>query len=82
MNGRRFYLERKEDESGVSGTGRVAEGMAWDDGIAVLHWLVVGNTTGIYGPTEDDRRNGVQKIQDIHGHDDRTELVWVDFGEY
>jgi hypothetical protein len=81
MNGRRFYLQRKQDESGVSGTGRVAEGMAWEDGIAVLHWLVVGETTGIYAPTVKDRRSGIQKIKAIHGHDNRTLLIWVDENE-
>jgi hypothetical protein len=29
---RRFYLERDRDVSGVSGTGRVTDGVPWPDG--------------------------------------------------
>jgi len=76
MNGRTFFLQRDADESGISGTGRVAEGMAWDDGIAVLHWLVAGHTTGIYAPTVKDRRSGIKKIAEIHGHDGKTKVIW------
>ena len=27
-----FYLKREEDESGISGTGRVAQGFVFDNG--------------------------------------------------
>lgn len=71
-----FHLQRDNDESGVSGTGRVAEGAYWpEDGIAVLHWLVAGRTTGIYTITNGDSRDGLEKIIDIHGHDGKTKLV-------
>jgi len=75
----RFHLERDEDESGVSGTGRVAEGCYWPvSGIAVLHWLRRGFTTGIYGPTLQDPRDGLEKVEDIHGHDNKTRIVMED----
>ena len=32
-----FYLNRTEDESGVSGTGRVAQGFIFDNGRFVSH---------------------------------------------
>jgi hypothetical protein len=34
-----FYLKRVEDESGVSGTGRIAQGFIFDNGKVALTWL-------------------------------------------
>jgi len=71
-----FYLDRDEDESGVSGTGRVAVGVYFQhDGIAILHWLRCGYSTGFYGPTTQDPRDGMEKLEDIHGHDGKTKVV-------
>jgi hypothetical protein len=36
---RRFVMERKEDVSGVSGTGLVLEGVLFSTGVVVIHWL-------------------------------------------
>ena len=33
-----FYLNRTEDESGVSGTGRVAQGFIFDNGKVAVTW--------------------------------------------
>lgn len=35
---RRFYLARKEDVTGVSGTGRVADGVEFENGVVCLTW--------------------------------------------
>ncbi len=35
---RTFEVIRREDESGISGTGAVAEGTIFSDGICVLRW--------------------------------------------
>jgi hypothetical protein len=34
-----FWLERVEDESGVSGVGRVAEGVIFSSGWCAVTWL-------------------------------------------
>ncbi len=36
---RRFVMHREHDESGVSGTGIVLEGVLFSTGIVVIHWL-------------------------------------------
>ena len=35
---RTFHFERVEDVNGVSGVGRVAEGIEFSDGTVVVHW--------------------------------------------
>ena len=36
---RSFAVERQADESGVSGTGIVLEGVVFSTGVTVIHWL-------------------------------------------
>ena len=69
---RRFVLDRKEDVSGTSGVGVVAEGVQFTDGTAVLRWTVGSRSTAIY--------NSVEELMEIHGHDGKTLLRWVDGG--
>jgi len=59
-----FWLERIEDESGVSGTGRVAEGYEFQDGVVVMRWLTKHKSTCIYDSIED--------VNIIHGHSGKT----------
>ena len=63
-----FYLERKEDVSGVSGTGRVAIGAIYPSGRAVIEWLTESRSINIY--------ESVSDVEKIHGHEGRTILVW------
>ncbi|MGY0232787.1 hypothetical protein [Longispora urticae] len=69
---RRFFLHRKVDVSGVSGTGRVAEGVQFSDRRVVVQWLVPGQpkSTVLWG--------SVDEAMQIHGHNGATELVWLD----
>lgn len=67
---RTFFLDRAYDESGVSGTGRVAQGVEFDDGVCVLRWLTEHRSTAIY--------NSSVELERIHGHAGRTKIVWVD----
>lgn len=67
---RRFHLERDEDESGVSGTGIVAEGVLFSSGKVVLSWLTEHTSLGIY----DDLATAIQ----IHGHGGKTRIVFRD----
>ena len=67
---RRFVLNRTEDETGISGTGLVAEGVMFHNGKCVLCWKTTYNSIAVY----DD----MQILEKIHGHDGRTVVEWVD----
>ncbi len=67
---RRFNLQRNEDFSGVSGTGRVAEGVQFSDGSCVMRWKSELSSTAIYSSAEE--------LETIHGHEGRTSIVWLD----
>jgi hypothetical protein len=67
---RKFHLQRHEDASGVSGLGRVAEGIVFSDGKAVLHWLSACSSTNIYDNWE--------AVLQVHGHGGSTEIVFDD----
>lgn len=76
---KRFYLERAHDPTGVSGTGRVAEGIEFSDGVCVLRWLVPAGNKGAGNPTSVVfHDNGRQSVEAIHGHGGSTQIVWVD----
>ena len=67
---RRFVLHRIEDETGVSGTGDVAEGVLFTDGTAAMRWTAQPCSTVIY--------NSVSDLVAIHGHGGKTVIRWVD----
>ena len=64
---RKFYLERAEDVSGTSGTGRVAEGVVFSNGWCALHWLTEHTRVAVYQSVDD--------LEAVHGHDGATEVV-------
>jgi hypothetical protein len=66
----RFQLVRREDETGISGTGVVAYGAAFPDGTAVLRWDTKVNSTVFY--------NSIEDLKTIHGHGGKTVLMWLD----
>jgi len=66
-----FELHRDADVSGVSGTGKVAEGAIFSDGEAVVHWL------GAW-PTTTPHPRGVASIKAVHGHGGATRIVLAD----
>jgi hypothetical protein len=65
---RGFYLDRSEDASGVSGTGRVAEGVEFTDGRCALAWLGPISSVAIYP--------NIKQLEAIHGHEGRTKVVF------
>ena len=67
---RLFYLRRKEDESGVSGTGVVAEGVELTNGQCVMHWLTQFSSVCIY-PT-------MKELMNIHGHEGKTVIEYYE----
>lgn len=67
---RRFVLERKEDVSGTSGTGVVAEGVEFSNGWVNLHWI---SQLGSMEMCE-----SIKVLMEIHGHEGRTVIKWID----
>ena len=64
-----FYLNRIEDESGISGTGRVAQGFIFDNGKVALAWLSEHPSVTIY--------DNIGEVRAIHSHDGKTELEMI-----
>jgi len=67
---RRFYLDRLDDESGVSGTGVVAEGTLYINGRVSVTFLIKPFSMLWY--------LSIEEMIDVHGHGGRTQLVWID----
>lgn len=67
---RMFELHRDEDETGISGTGVVAQGVVFDDGPTVLRWIVGEHRSTVVWPS-------IEAVEAIHGHGGRTRIVWT-----
>jgi len=65
---RTFHLLRLEDESGVSGTGWVAEGAVFSNGWVALIWGTETPSLNFYMSIED--------VEAVHGHGGRTRIVF------
>jgi hypothetical protein len=70
FRGKRFYLQRDEDVSGLSGTGRVAEGIEFVNGLVALSWLSPHPSVLVYP--------NMRQIAELHGHEGKTKIMWVD----
>ncbi len=66
---RRFTLVR-EDVSGTSGTGVVAEGVEYSNGQVAIHWISQLESVNVYG--------NLKVLDKLHGHEGRTKIVWMD----
>lgn len=78
-----FELHRDEDETGVSGTGVVAEGCVFSDGCATpyasegfggpgwcaMRWKNEPKTTTLFP--------SLSVVEIIHGHGGKTRIVWL-----
>ena len=64
---RPFWLQRVEDESGVSGVGLVAEGVEFSNGWCALTWLTGHKSVAFYPSLEE--------VEAIHGHDGKTKII-------
>lgn len=69
---RLFWLQRTDDETGTSGTGRVVDGVQWPDGTVAIRWRTEKASTAIY--------DSIQDVEEIHGHGGKTVVVWHDVG--
>jgi hypothetical protein len=65
---RTFIVIRNEDVSGVSGTGRIAEGVEFHDGQVAVSWF--GNHHILEVAKDLDTWTAV------HGHEGRTTIQW------
>jgi len=65
-----FYLVRDEDETGVSGTGTVAEGIIFHDGQVAMSWKTEISSMGLY--------SSIRDVEYIHGHGGKTRVVIID----
>lgn len=67
---RRFQLHRDQDESGVSGTGIVAEGVEFTGGMVAMSWISEYVCVNVYA--------NIKVVEALHGHGGKTRVVWVD----
>lgn len=78
---RRFFVERTTDVTGISGTGTVAEGVAFSDGTAVLRWCELPEDhpnyrRGVRATTV--VHESVEAVEALHGHNGMTYVNWID----
>lgn len=68
-----FKLLREEDESGISGTGVVAEGVVFSSGKCALGWLSgpkdAGRSVCVY--------DSIGDVERIHGHGGKTKVLLI-----
>lgn len=67
---RTFNLVRTKDISGISGTGKVAEGVEFDDGQVAICWLSKYHSIGLF--------DNILCLEKIHGHRGSTRVKWLD----
>jgi hypothetical protein len=67
---RRFHLQRDVDATGISGTGRVAEGVVFSNGWCALTWLTAHTSVVFY--------QSIADVEAIHGHQGSTKIVYQD----
>jgi len=69
---RRFYLNRVKDETGISRTGRVLEGVLTQSGKVITEWRPPHSTIGIY--------TSMKEFMTIHVdcHPSCNEVIWLD----
>jgi hypothetical protein len=67
---RTFHLYRVEDESGVSGTGKVAEGVEFTTGRCAVNWLTEFGCCSVY--------DNIKAVEAVHGHGGKTRIVFDD----
>ncbi|QWF78727.1 hypothetical protein [Amycolatopsis sp. CA-230715] len=70
VRSRRFHLQRDDDVTGISGTGRVAEGCLWPDGSANVQWNGE-HRSNVFWPS-------IVSVEAVHGHGGATRIVWDD----
>ena len=68
MSMKTFNLIRNVDISGVSGIGKIAEGVQFTDGVVVMRWLGRIHSLEMF--------DNAEALIMIHGHEGRTVIKW------
>lgn len=66
-----FHIVRHADESGVSGTGTVLQGVEFDSGLVIIQWLVPPFGLGLYMSFKD-----FQKVHIDSHPSNETDIHW------
>jgi len=66
-----FRLLRLEDETGLSGTGQVAEGVVFGNGKVVVAW---GGALAVPSVAVFD---SIEQVKKVHGHGGKTRIEWA-----
>ena len=69
-----YYLCRREDVSGTSGTGHVAQVAEFDDGSVAVRWIAATNAAGVASTTI---FNCIDDLVKVHGHGGKTSVELV-----
>lgn len=75
---RRFVLARETDVTGISGTGTVAEGVEFSDGVVVLRWVKAGTSRPDHVRPTTVVHDDLDSVIGLHGHDGKTKVVWLE----
>lgn len=77
MSTRTFTIHRDHDVTGISGTGHVADGVVFPDGVAVIRWRDLGLEAAQRGvrPTT-VVFDSIESVEALHGHNGATRIVW------
>lgn len=67
---RRFRLHRTDDVSGVSGTGFVAEGVEFSNGMVAVSFI--GPCHGV------ETWTSIKEMKNVHGHGGKTRVLFED----
>lgn len=67
---RRFMMLRRIDETGVSGTGHIADGVLFEDGKVVIRWRTATPGTTLF--------DSLEHAKAVHGHDGKTVFEFHD----
>ncbi len=67
---RRFELHRTADISGMSGTGVVADGIEFTNGMCAISWRSEFRTVNVH--------ESIKSVEVLHGHEGATRVVWID----
>lgn len=66
----KFHLDRIDDTTGISGTGKVAEGVIFSNGWCAMIWLTKNTSVAFYP--------NIETLEAIHGHNGSTKVVMED----
>jgi len=80
MTPRLFHIIRNSDESGISGTGRVLDGVLWPNGKVTVQWRTDLDPlkAGFSSMTIFDSFAAFESIHISSHPTNNTEIIWVD----